>query len=124
MSSTSGEGSSQSVDGIIRDFKRKINERQTPNALIILNRLIILIILGTILLTAVDYLRLDKEIEDLSGENEHNLNSERRTLEFTELAVNSRSWLNAGLGIEFDLYDMQELNNLDLRYDLMGRFIQ
>jgi hypothetical protein len=124
MSSTSGEGSSQSVDGIIRDFKRKINERQTPKALIILNRLIILIILGTILLTAVDYLRLDKEIEDLSGENEHNLNSERRTLEFTELAVNSRSWLNAGLGIEFDLYDMQELNNLDLRYDLMGRFIQ
>lgn len=72
----------------------------------------------------MDYLRLDKEIEDLSGENEHNLNSERRTLEFTELAVNSRSWLNAGLGIEFDLYDMQELNNLDLRFDLMGRFIQ
>ena len=42
----------------------------------------------------------------MTGENEHNLNSERRTLEFTELAVNSRSWLNAGLGIEFDVYDM------------------
>ena len=106
MSSTSGEGSTQSVDGIIRDFKRKINERQTPKALIILNRLIILIIMGTILLTAVDYLRLDTEIGDLAGENEHNLNSERRTLEYTELAVNTRSWLNAGLGIEFDLYDM------------------
>ncbi len=59
MSSTSGEGTSQSVDGIIRDFKRKINERQTPRALVILNRLIISIILGTLLLTVVDFLRLN-----------------------------------------------------------------
>ena len=73
----------------------------TPKALIILNRLIIFIIMGTILLTVVDFLRLHQEID-----------------------VNTRSWLNAGLGIEFDYYDLQELNNLDPRFELMGRFVQ
>ena len=83
-----------------------------------------MIILGTILLTTVDYLRLNQEIGDLAGENEHNFKSERRTLEYTELAVNSRSWLNAGQGIEFDHYDLKDLNLLDARYELLGRFIQ
>ncbi len=28
------------------------------------------------------------------------------------------------MGIDFDLYDLEELNRLDRRYDLLGRFIQ
>jgi hypothetical protein len=67
-----------------------------PKTLLLLNRLIIFIVLGSILLTSVDFYTLTVEIEGLAGENEHNLNSERRTLEFTELALNIRSLINVG----------------------------
>ena len=50
--------------------------------------------------------------------------SERRTLEFTELATNTRTWLNIGNGIEVDKYDLESLNKLDRRFELLGRFIQ
>lgn len=78
----------------MRDFKKKINDREMPKTLLYLNRLIILIVLITLLLTGVDYHTLNIEIESLSGENEHNLKSERRTLEFTELALNIRTYIN------------------------------
>jgi hypothetical protein len=67
-----------------------------PKTLLLLNRLIIFIVLGSILLTSVDFYTLNAEIEGLAGENKHNLNSERRTLEFTELALNIRSLINVG----------------------------
>lgn len=71
-----------------------------PQTLVFLNRLIILIILTTILLTSVDYKTLYIEIDSLGGENEHNLKSERRKLEITELALNIRSFINLGNYLE------------------------
>lgn len=124
MSSASGTTSSNNAECMIRDFKRKINERHTPKVILNLNRLIFGIILSTLLLTIVDFVMLKGEIEGLSGENKHNLMSERRTLEFLELAINTRSWLNTGNGIEVDYYDLDSLNKLDRRFELLGRFIQ
>lgn len=43
------------------------------------------------MLTSIDFSKLNTEIEGISGENEHNLKSERRTLEYVELAVNMKS---------------------------------
>ena len=58
MSSTSGSSSGNSAEGMIRDFKRKINERHTPSVIFFLNRLITALILSTLLLTVVDFIIL------------------------------------------------------------------
>ncbi len=75
------------------------------------------------MLTSIDFSKLNSEIEGISGENEHNLKSERRTLEYVELAVNMKSLIQAGNGIEFNYYDLEGLNKLDGRYELLGRFL-
>jgi hypothetical protein len=112
FSSTSGSSASSSTEGIIRDFKRKINERNTPTALLFLNRLIVIIIFGIMLLTLLDFSFLSEEVSSLGAELEHNLYSERRSLEFVELASNVRSFINLANQIEFDKYDIHELNEI------------
>jgi hypothetical protein len=77
MSSTASSVSS-SFSSIIRDFKRTLSERETPKTLVILNRVIICILLTTIMLSTIDFLRVQFEINDIATENVHNLNSEKR----------------------------------------------
>ncbi len=125
LSSTSGgdSNSSQSLDTIIRDFKSHINERQTPQSLHILNRLIIFILLVTMMLTCVHFSNMEIDIDNFRGESEHNLKSERRTLELVELASNVRSMINVGNGIGFNLYEIESLNKIEDRLELVSKFV-
>ena len=72
----------------------------------ILNQLITLIIIGTFNLTILDNTFLLTNVENLREEVQHNLLSERRSLESVELASNTRSYINVANGIEFNEYDI------------------
>ena len=82
------------------------------------------IILSVMLLSTIDYYILGSEVESLSGENYHNLNSERRTIKIVSLAVNVRSFINVANNLEFDWYEVPDLARLMDRFEYLGRFIQ
>lgn len=63
-----------------------------------------------IMVSAIEYSMLTTELEDVSGENWHNLNSERRTLFITQLASNVRSYINVASGLEYSLFEVNELD--------------
>ena len=65
---------------MVKDFKKTLGERKTPSSVIKFNWLIIVIIVVTIIMQSVEYHIVNKDVDDVSGENEHNLNSERRTI--------------------------------------------
>lgn len=56
MSSTSSGSGSFST--MVRDFKKTLSDRRMPRTLVILNRLIILIIITAIVLSAVYYVEI------------------------------------------------------------------
>ena len=68
-STTSRASSNQSADGMLRDFKNKINEQKTPRVLIVLNALIIVLVLASIGLSAVDFQILKNEVDSVSATN-------------------------------------------------------
>ena len=55
VSSSGGFSNINAFDKIIRDFKKVLSERKTPGNLVFLNRIIILIIFATIILSSVDF---------------------------------------------------------------------
>jgi hypothetical protein len=54
---------------MLRDFKNKINEQKTPKVLIVLNALIIVLVLASIGLSAVDFQILKNEVDSVSATN-------------------------------------------------------
>jgi hypothetical protein len=67
---------------------------------------------------------MDLDINNFSMESEHNLKSERRTLEMAELGSNARSMINVGNEIGFNLYEIEILNKIEDRFELTTKFVQ
>lgn len=76
-STTSG---SFSFNRVIKDFKKALGERKTPRNLRILNRIVALIVLGTIVLTSINYSQIRDEIIKLHEGKEQNMRIESRAL--------------------------------------------
>lgn len=76
-STTSG---SFSFNRVIKDFKKALGERKTPRNLRILNRIVALIVLGTIVLTSINYSQIRDEITKLHEGKEQNMRIESRAL--------------------------------------------
>ena len=108
---------------IIKDFKKALGERKTPKNLVFLNRIMIVILLTTIVLSAIDFGIHVYQLDDFSQENEHNLKSEERRLKVVQLASNVRSYINVANGLEFDRYDGISIESID-RYEYLSRLIQ
>jgi hypothetical protein len=75
------------------------------------------------MLTCVHFSNMEIDIDNFRGESEHNLKSERRTLELVELASNVRSMINVGNGIGFNLYEIESLNKIEDRLELVSKFV-
>lgn len=63
---------------MIKDFKKVLGERKTPGALILLNRVLIMIVLISIALTCSEYVYKGKAIAIYSDGNLQSLNCETR----------------------------------------------
>ena len=103
LSSTSTNG--YAFNRIIKDFKKALGDRKTPKNLVFLNRIVILILFATIILSSIDYAILRNEITSLSSGNDQALQSELRMLKEVQLASNVRSYIHIANGLEFDHYD-------------------
>lgn len=121
MSSTSSGASS--FDNILKNFKQSLGEKHTPSSLTLLNRVIVALLVSMIVLTVTDYQILRVEIENISGENWHNLNSEKRTLLTVLLASNVRSQVNIANKLEYDKYQIVPLNRYSHRFEYLGRML-
>jgi hypothetical protein len=122
-STTSRASSNQSADGMLRDFKNKINEQKTPKVLIVLNVLIIVLILASIGLSAVDFQIIETEVDTVAATNQQYMYSEKRNLKFIELATNVRSFINVANDLEFNEFDIERLNRVEDRFTLLGTLI-
>jgi hypothetical protein len=65
-----------SFNRVIKDFKKALGERKTPSNLVLLNRIMIVILLTTIVLSSVDFGLLNSDVDLIYKRNEHNLMSE------------------------------------------------
>jgi len=55
-----------SFNRIIKDFKKALGERNTPKNLVFLNRIMIVILLSTIVLSAIDFTIHKNQLDDFS----------------------------------------------------------
>lgn len=68
MSSVSSATSnSMSFNKVIKDFKKTLTERQTPQNLFYLNRVMMLIFALTIILSSVDFASLSSYVSSMSS---------------------------------------------------------
>lgn len=74
-------------------------------------------------LAGVQFDKIVSDIDDLSGENEHNLNSERRTIQIVSLALNVRSFINIVNGLEQRNFTMKALDKVLNRDEYLERII-
>jgi hypothetical protein len=91
--------------------------------LIILNILIIVLILASIGLSAVDFQILKTEVDSVTATNQQYMYSEKRNLKFIELATNVRSFINVANDLEFNEFDIERLNRVEDRFTLLGTLI-
>lgn len=91
--------------------------------LIVLNILIIVLILASIGLSAVDFQILKTEVDSVTATNQQYMYSEKRNLKFIELATNVRSFINVANDLEFNEFDIERLNRVEDRFTLLGTLI-
>lgn len=91
--------------------------------LIILNILMIVLILASIGLSAVDFQILKTEVDSVTATNQQYMYSEKRNLKFIELATNVRSFINVANDLEFNEFDIERLNRVEDRFTLLGTLI-
>ncbi|TNV87853.1 hypothetical protein FGO68_gene5771 [Halteria grandinella] len=125
--SMSSVSSSQSqgftFNRVIKDFKKALSERKTPQNLIMLNRIIILVLFIIVILSSVQYALLRDDTTKIESQNLDNLMSETRQLKLIQLSSNLRSYVNIANGLEFDRYEGTSLQAID-RFEYLGRLIQ
>lgn len=122
MSSTTSN--SMAFNRIIKDFKKALGERKTPKSLVFLNRIMIIVLTATLILSSLDFGLLQNEIENLNQGQDQNLRSQRRNLKFIQLATNVRSMINIANGLEFQgYYDDEILRPID-RYEYLSGLVQ
>ena len=88
-----------------------------------LNILIIVLILASIGLSAVDFQILKTEVDSVTATNQQYMYSEKRNLKFIELATNVRSFINVANDLEFNEFDIERLNRVEDRFTLLGTLI-
>jgi hypothetical protein len=66
---------------IIKDFKKALSERKTPQTLVNLNRIIVLTVLATIILSIVSFVIERDQVIGLLDEGTHRLNNECRKIQ-------------------------------------------
>ena len=68
---SSKSSNSQNFNSIIKDFKKALSERKTPDNLVLLNRIIITVLLATIILSSVSYSLEKTELSNMGSESLH-----------------------------------------------------
>lgn len=77
-----------------------------------------------ITLTIVEFVVLKQGIEDMDGENWHNFNSERRTLNIQIISSNIRSLMNVGNKLEYERFELEALNRFEKRFEYLARLVE
>jgi len=83
----------------------------------------IVLILASIGLSAVDFQILKTEVDSVTATNQQYMYSEKRNLKFIELATNVRSFINVANDLEFNEFDIERLNRVEDRFTLLGTLI-
>ena len=91
--------------------------------LIVLNILIIVLILASIGLSAIDFQIIKTEVDSVTATNQQYMYSEKRNIKFIELATNVRSFINVANDLEFNEFDIERLNRVEDRFTLLGTLI-
>lgn len=98
---------------MIQDFKNAIGKRETPVHLILLSRMLILIILITIGLSAASFSLQLKFVKDSLNIGQQLVSVESRNSQLIQLAINVRSFSNIANGIEFATYNDTTLSRIN-----------
>ena len=90
--------------------------------LVYLNRITVLIVLITIILSSIDFATVWKNTDFYIDETQINLMVKERSLGIIQLTTNVRSFVNIANGLEFDTYsdpDLVSINRFNYLRDLI-----
>ena len=114
---------SSSFNKMVQDFKKALGERKMPRDLVYMNRIIIIILLISFLVSGLEYYFLLNLLNDLQISNRFALLVESREALEIQLASNLRSLIDVANHLEDASYEGPYLVKID-RFTYLSRLVQ